>query len=78
MTPDKNRLDLLDKLISEFQVDGVVEMVLQACHTYAIESHNIKRHVSGQGIPYMMLETDYSTSDIAQLSTRAGAFVEML
>jgi len=31
-----------------------------------------------KNIPYLQLETDYSTADIGQLSTRAGAFVEML
>ena len=29
MTPNPNRLDLLDRLIDEFKVDGVVEMTLQ-------------------------------------------------
>ena len=38
MTPNPNRLDLLDRLIDEFKVDGVVEMTLQACHTYNVES----------------------------------------
>ena len=29
-------------------------------------------------IPYMYLETDYSTSDIEQINTRVTAFIEML
>ncbi len=33
MTPNPNRLELLGRLIDEYKVDGVVEMVLQACHT---------------------------------------------
>jgi benzoyl-CoA reductase/2-hydroxyglutaryl-CoA dehydratase subunit BcrC/BadD/HgdB len=78
MTPNPNRFALLDRLCAQFQVDGVVEMVLQACHTYAVESYSVKRHLEGKGIPYLMLETDYGTSDIGQLATRAGAFVEML
>ncbi len=78
MTPDTNRLELLDRLTEQFKVDGVVEMTLQACHTYAIEAHTIKRHMEAKGIPYMQVETDYSTSDVGQLATRAGAFVEML
>jgi benzoyl-CoA reductase/2-hydroxyglutaryl-CoA dehydratase subunit BcrC/BadD/HgdB len=78
MTPNPNRLELLDRLCGQFQVKGVVEMTLQACHTYAIEAHSIKTHLRGKGIPYLQLETDYSTADIGQLSTRAGAFVEML
>ncbi len=78
MTPDTNRFELLDRLCEQFQVDGVVEMTLQACHTYAVEAHTIKTHLKAKGIPYLQLETDYGTADIGQLATRAGAFVEML
>lgn len=42
MTPNKGREELLKEVIDEYKVDGVVEVVLQACHTYNIESHNIK------------------------------------
>lgn len=78
MTPDRNRFELLDRLCQQFQVDGVVEMTLQACHTYAVEAYTVKSHMEEKHIPYLQLETDYGTADIGQLSTRAGAFVEML
>lgn len=78
MTPDSNRFELLDRLCQQFQVDGVVEMTLQACHTYAVEAYTIKNHLKEKNIPYLQLETDYGTADIGQLSTRAGAFIEML
>ncbi|WP_188398542.1 double-cubane-cluster-containing anaerobic reductase [Sporomusa sp. GT1] len=78
MTPDKNRFELLERLCEQFQVDGVVEMTLQACHPYAVEAHSVKEFMQKKGIPYLQLETDYGTADIGQLSTRAGAFVEML
>lgn len=38
MSPNKNRFELLDSMIDEYKIDGVVEMVLQACHTYSVES----------------------------------------
>lgn len=78
MTPDTNRLKLLGRLIDEFHVAGVVEVILQACHTYNVESFSIRHFVEDKGIPYMSVETDYSTSDIGQLTTRCAAFVEML
>ena len=62
MTPDKNRFELMDRLLEEYKVDGVVEMTLQACHTYNVESLAIRRHVNGKGIPYIAVETDYSLS----------------
>lgn len=79
MTPNDNRIKMLDRAIDEYKVDGVVDVILQACHTYAIETLNIKRFVNGsKDIPYMSIETDYSTSDIGQLNTRMAAFVEMI
>ena len=78
MTPDTNRYDLLSGLVEEFKVDGVVEMTLQACHTYAIETSQIRKHMQGKDIPFISVETDYSTADIAQLKTRLAAFIEML
>ena len=78
MTPDTNRFELLERLCQQFKIDGVVEMTLQACHPYAVEAHSVKLFMQEKNIPYLQLETDYSTADIGQLSTRAGAFVEML
>lgn len=78
MSPNKGREELLEELIQEYKVDGVVEIVLQACHTYAVETRNIKKKVSSLGVPFMSLETDYSKSDSGQIRTRLEAFVEML
>ena len=79
MTPNPNRIDLLSRMIDEYEADGVVDVILQACHTYAVETLSIKRFVNGEKeIPYMSIETDYSQSDIGQLNTRMAAFGEML
>lgn len=79
MTPNPNRLDLLDRLIDEYRIDAVVEITLQACHTYNVETLGIKQFVNEKkGIPYMAVETDYSTADIGQINTRMAAFIEML
>jgi len=79
MTPNKERLKLLEELMDEYKTDGVIDIVLQACHTYSVETKTIKDLVSGKkGIPYMAIETDYSQSDIGQVKTRIAAFIEML
>lgn len=79
MTPNDNRIKLLNSMIDEYNVDGVVDMELQACHTYAVETLRIKRFVNDEKkIPYMNLETDYSQADVGQLKTRIAAFIEML
>ena len=79
MTPNPNRYDLLGRTIDEYKADGVLEMTLQACHTYNVEHKSIEKFVTEEKkIPYFMVETDYSEADIAQLNTRIAAFIEML
>lgn len=78
MTPNANRFELLRSLIKEFKVDGVVEMTLQACHTYAVETYDVRKAMKEIDIPFISVETDYSNADVGQLKTRLGAFVEML
>lgn len=79
ISPNDQRLQLLSQMVEEYQADGVVDVILQACHTYAVESLAIKRHVRQRhDIPYIAIETDYSTADFGQLSTRVAAFIEML
>ena len=79
MSPNPGRLEALGTQIDEYQVDGVVEVLLQACHTFAIESDAVKTFVTREkNIPYLALTTDYSTADQGQIDTRLNAFVEML
>jgi benzoyl-CoA reductase/2-hydroxyglutaryl-CoA dehydratase subunit BcrC/BadD/HgdB len=79
MSPNKGRLELISRLIGDYKVDGVVDLTWQACHTYIVEGELVRRYVRDNfGLPYVQLETDYSTSDIEQLKTRISAFIEML
>lgn len=78
MTPNKERMKLLPKLVEEYKVEGVVEVDLQACTPYCVESFQIKQLCEQINIPYLAVETDYSTGDSGQLATRLEAFLEML
>jgi benzoyl-CoA reductase/2-hydroxyglutaryl-CoA dehydratase subunit BcrC/BadD/HgdB len=81
MSPNPKRLDLLEALVDEYKADGVVDIILQACHTYNVESFLVRERLTakaGKGIPYISVETDYSQNDAEQLSTRMGAFMEMI
>lgn len=79
MTPNPDRFTTMAEYIDEFKIDGVVEVVLQTCHPFAIEADSIETLVSDEkGIPYLYMETDFSPTDKGQISTRIGAFVELL
>jgi len=79
MSPNPGRIEALDEMIDDYQVDGVIEVILQACHTFAIESDRVKKFVTNErNLPYLCLETDYSQTDTGQISTRISAFLEIL
>ncbi len=79
MSPNPGRFETLTKMIQDYQVDGVIEIILQACHTFAVEAYKIKQFITQeQKLPYMCLETDYSQADSGQINTRISAFLEML
>ena len=79
MVNNDARIELIDRLIDEYKIDGVIDIVLQACHTFNVESYRIKQFVNNvKNKPYMAIETDYSKSDTEQLRTRFEAFIEMI
>ncbi|MCG8683881.1 MAG: 2-hydroxyacyl-CoA dehydratase family protein [Desulfobacterales bacterium] len=79
MSPNQGRIELLEEMITEFSVDGVVDLTWQACHTYNIEAHQIRQFVTDRfNLPYLHIETDYSESDTEQLRVRIEAFLEMI
>ena len=78
MSPNFSRMDYISEMIDEYQIDGVLELVLQACHTYAIEAYHVKKTAQTKGVPYLNIETDYSTADSGQINTRLEAFLETI
>ncbi|SCX91509.1 double-cubane-cluster-containing anaerobic reductase [Alkaliphilus peptidifermentans] len=77
MSNNNRRLDLINRLAKEYQVDAVVDLTWQACHTYNIESFTVKKYVKDQlNLPFLQIETDYSDSDIGQIKVRVEAFLE--
>ena len=63
---------------AEYQIDGIVEIDLQACTPYTVESYTIRQLAKEKKVPYLAIETDYSQNDSGQLATRIEAFIEIL
>ena len=74
---DDRRRRLLD-LVSDFNVDGVVYQAFAGCQVYEMEYRSIAEEFNRAGIPLLYVETDYSTDDKGQLSTRIEAFLESM
>jgi len=77
-TPNNERLDDVKRLAQDFKVDGVVQYVLQYCHTYNVEAIRVDAALKAAGIPSLKIVTDYSEEDSGQLRTRIEAFLEQL
>jgi benzoyl-CoA reductase/2-hydroxyglutaryl-CoA dehydratase subunit BcrC/BadD/HgdB len=79
LTPNTGRFDLIGRLIRDFNVQGVVDLTWRCCLTYSVEAHLLREFLAkDKQIPYLHLETDYSSYDVEQLKTRLEAFLEMV
>lgn len=72
------RFAVLEQLVQEYQVDGIIDLALQTCHAYTVERYKIRRFCTERNIPYLSVETSFGDSDAGQMATRVSAFLEML
>lgn len=78
MTPNERRVDHIRELVERFNVEGVVYYTLQSCHGYNIERFRVQQALRKTRVPMLVIETDYSDSDVEQIATRVDAFMEMI
>ena len=79
MTPNEERFNDIRESAKEYQADGVIEIVLHGCHTFAVEAFTTMDVVQNElGLPYLRLDTDFSQSDKGQIETRLEAFIEIM
>jgi len=77
-SPNDERIDSVLRLVREFRVDGVVQYVLQYCHTYNVEAVRVASALKEAGVPSLKIVTDYAEEDTGQLRLRVDAFLEGL
>ncbi|BBO82436.1 3-hydroxyacyl-ACP dehydratase [Desulfosarcina ovata subsp. sediminis] len=77
-TPNDDRLTLIQRMITDFAVDGVLYHVLKGCVVYDFEVNRVENALRNNQIPLLRVETDYNPEDVEQLRTRIEAFIEML
>lgn len=79
MTPNQRRLEDLSIMVDRFQPDVVIDFVLQACHSYNVESYKVGQYINEKhGLPFLKIESDYSDGDLEQLRTRVQALFESI
>jgi benzoyl-CoA reductase/2-hydroxyglutaryl-CoA dehydratase subunit BcrC/BadD/HgdB len=77
MTRNDRRIESLRRLAAQCRPECIVELIWQACLTYDVESHRIRRLAEEElHLPYLRIETDYSPSDSARIGVRVEALLE--
>jgi benzoyl-CoA reductase/2-hydroxyglutaryl-CoA dehydratase subunit BcrC/BadD/HgdB len=77
-----SRLKLMERLIREYQVDGLVIHSARSCKPYSVGQYDIKRLLlERSGIPSVVIEADITDSRAyseEQALTRIEAFFEAI
>jgi len=77
-SPNDERIASVARLARDHRVDGIVQHVLQYCHTYNVEAVRVASALKESGVPSLKIVTDYSEEDTGQLRIRVEAFLEGL
>ena len=77
-TPNTPRIDKIVKMYKDRKADGCIYYTLSFCHTYNVEAHLVTEALEKEGIPCLVIESDYSKEDVGQIKTRVEAFLESL
>ncbi len=77
-TPNPTRMEYVKDLAAKTQAKGVLHYSLQFCTPYQMEAGPSEKKLEEQGIPTLLIDTDYSAGDAEQLRTRVEAFLERI
>jgi benzoyl-CoA reductase/2-hydroxyglutaryl-CoA dehydratase subunit BcrC/BadD/HgdB len=77
-TPNPERRQHTLAMQRSLHADGVIHYALQFCTPYQMEAFSLERHLEGENVPVLRIDTDYGAEDVGQLRTRIEAFVERL
>lgn len=77
-SPNTERMESITQLVKEYNVQGVIQNILQYCHTYNIEAKMVENSLKKISIPSIKIESDYSQEDIGRIRTRLEAFSEVV
>lgn len=74
----QSRFGYLRGIIKEWNINGVIMLLVRYCDPFAFEMPSLKDYLDGLGIPATYIEYDYTTGTLAPLRTRVEAFLETL
>jgi benzoyl-CoA reductase/2-hydroxyglutaryl-CoA dehydratase subunit BcrC/BadD/HgdB len=76
--PSYKRFEILEKLATKYNVDGVINIAHKFCEPVLYDHPFLRQKFKDLEIPYLFIEMTYSREAYKQLSTRFSAFAEMI
>jgi benzoyl-CoA reductase subunit C len=74
----QSRFGYLRGIIREWNINGVIMLLVRYCDPFAFEMPSLKDYLESLGIPATYIEYDYTAGALAPLRTRVEAFLETL
>ena len=78
MSPNDRRFSLIRELVTDYRVDGILDIQLPVCHPFTVERDKMVRLSRELGVPYLSVQPDITDTDDGQITTRITAFLEMI
>jgi benzoyl-CoA reductase/2-hydroxyglutaryl-CoA dehydratase subunit BcrC/BadD/HgdB len=79
MTDLPKRLNRITRIARDYRVQGLVYYNLKYCDIWRAEFKSIKDTLYKQlSVPSLLIETDYSPTDVGTIRTKVEAFLEMI
>src|SRR3990172_6837225 len=75
---DRSRFDYLSHAARQFRAQGVVLYILSFCDPHKLDLVDVRRYLEDAGLPSLVLEDDYTLTNLESMRTRIQAFVEMV
>lgn len=76
--PDIRRFDYVLDLVREYNVDGIIGYTLSYCDPHKLDYPDLRDYCGEKGMPMLLIDDDYSLSNIESIRTRVEAFIESL
>jgi len=72
------QVDRIIDWVREFEIEGVIDMPLMCSFPREFMRPYYRKRLASAKIPYLSIAREYHFSNVEQLRTRVGAFIEML
>jgi len=72
------RLQYIADLAKEYKANGVVMYIYSYCDPHKFDAPDVREFLKKEGLPSLIIDDDYTLTNLAAIRTRIQAFVELL